>query len=222
MLNAVLDYHLQQQNTTISHDMKSNLYVENVISGGATEEEVVSYYKEARSIMSSAKMHLRSWSSKSVKLNAIATEDGVNDDSQSVNMLGLRWNTTTDELSLAVKSTISTHDHLVTKREVLQDLSKVFDPLGFAAPVVTRANILMQQLWLCKVGWDEPVQNNLHKDWLEIASDLKTVSELSVRQCYFFTVVDQPVLHSFADASMKAYGAVVFLTQGHSSWQNPM
>jgi len=153
MLNAVLDYHLQQQNTTISHDMKSNLYVENVISGGATEEEVVSYYKEARSIMSSAKMHLRSWSSKSVKLNAIATEDGVNDDSQSVNMLGLRWNTTTDELSLAVKSTISTHDHLVTKRKVLKDLSKVFDLLGFAVPVVVRAKILMQQLWLCKVGW---------------------------------------------------------------------
>ena len=73
----------------------------------------------------------------------------------------------------------------------------------------------MQQLWLCKVGWDEPVQDDLLKDWLEIASDLKTVSELSVRRCYFSTVVDQSELHSFADASMKAYGAVVFLTQGN-------
>jgi len=70
-------------------------------------------------------------------------------------------------------------------------------------------------LWLCKIGWDEPVQDDLLKDWLEIVSDLKTVSELSVRRCYFSTVVDQPVLHSFADASMKAYGAVVFLTQGN-------
>ena len=113
MLNAGLDHHLQQQNTTFSRDMKLNLYVDNVISGGATEEEVVSYYKEAHSIMSSAKISLRSW-----KLNAIATEHGLNDVSQLVNMLGLRWNTTTDELSLAVKSTILTHDHLVTKREV--------------------------------------------------------------------------------------------------------
>jgi len=124
--------------------MELNLYVDNVISVGATEEEVVSYYKEARSIMSSAKMNLCSWSSSSVKLNTIATKVGVNDDSQSVNMLGLRWNTTADKLSLAVKSTILTHDHLVTKREVLQDLLKVFDPLGFAAPVVIRAKILMQ------------------------------------------------------------------------------
>ena len=42
MLNAVLEYHLQQQNTVVSRDMKSNLYVDNVISGGATEDEVVS------------------------------------------------------------------------------------------------------------------------------------------------------------------------------------
>ena len=44
MLNAVLDHHLQQQNTTISHDMKLNLYVDDIIPGDATEEEVVSYY----------------------------------------------------------------------------------------------------------------------------------------------------------------------------------
>ena len=106
---------------------------------------------------------LRSWSSNSVKLNVIAAEDSVNDDSQSVNVLGIRWNSTMDELSLPVKSIILTHDHLVTKGEVLQDLSKIFDPLGFAAPVVIRAKILMQQLWLCKVGWDEPLQEELLK-----------------------------------------------------------
>ena len=215
MLNAILEHHLQQQNTPVSRDMKSNLYVDNVISGGATEDEVVNYYREARSIMSGANMNLRSWSSNSVKLNMIATEDSVNDDSQSVNVLGIRWNPTTDELSLAVKSTISTHDHLVTKREVLQNLSKIFDPLGFAAPVVIRAKILMQQLWLCKVGWDEPLQEELLKGWLEIASDLKAVRGFSVKRCYFSTSADQPVLHSFADASLKAYGAVVFLTQGN-------
>ena len=46
--------------TEHNRDLKLNLYVDNVISGGATEEEVVSYYKEAHSIMSSAKISLRS------------------------------------------------------------------------------------------------------------------------------------------------------------------
>ena len=96
--------------------------------------------------MSSAKFNLRCWSSNSTKLNAIATQDNVADDSSLVNVLGLRWNPTTDELTIATKPSVLAHDHLVTKREVLQDLSKVFDPLGFIAPVVIRAKLLMQQL----------------------------------------------------------------------------
>ena len=214
MLNAVLQYHLQQQNTAVSDDMRSNLYVDNVITGGATEQAVISYYREARAIMSSANMNLRSWSSNSTELMTIAAQDNVSDDSQSVNILGLRWNPTTDKLSLAAKPTILAHDHLVTKREVLQDLSKIFDPLGLAAPVVIRAKILMQKLWIHKVAWDEPLDEEIHKEWIDVASDLKSVTQLSVSRRYFSSAFVQPVLHSFADASLKAYGAVVFLTQG--------
>ena len=211
MLNAVLQYHLQQHSTAVSHDMRSNLYVDNIITGGATEQAVVSYYREARSIMSSANMNLRSWSSNSIELKAIAAQDNVSDDSQSVNVLGLRWNPTTDELSLAAKPTILTHDHLVTKREVLQDISKIFDPLGLAAPVVIRAKILMQKLWMCKIGWDEPLSEELHKEWKEIATDLKAATRHSIRRCLFTTPLTHPIVHCFADASQKAYGAVVFL-----------
>ena len=80
--------------------MKSILYIDNIITGGIT---VVSYYREACSIMSYANMNLHSWSSNSVELKTIAAQDNVNDNSQSVNILGLRWNPTTDELSLAAK-----------------------------------------------------------------------------------------------------------------------
>jgi len=53
-----------------------------------------------------------------------------------------------------------------------------------------------------------------YQDWLEIASDLTTVSGLTVRWCYFSQSVAQTVLHSLADTSLKDYGAVVFVTQG--------
>ena len=88
------------------------------------------------------------------------TQDNTADDNTLVNILGLRWNPTTDELTVAAKPSILTNNHLVTKREVLQDLSKIFDQLGFVAPVVIRAKLLMQKLWECKIAWDEP----LHED----------------------------------------------------------
>ena len=63
-------------------------------------------------------------------------QDNISYDSQSVNILGLRWNPTRDELLLTTKPIIQTHGYLVTKKEVLQDISKIFDPIGLATPVV--------------------------------------------------------------------------------------
>ena len=101
---------------------------------------------------------------------------------------------------------------MVTKKEVLQTTSKIFDPLGFISPVVVRANIFIQTLWQHKVGWDEPLNNDLAKDWIEIATDLKQSSEFSIKRCYFPAHPTQPTIHCFADASQIAYAAIIFIT----------
>ena len=190
--------------------MCSNLYVDNVITGCNKEQDVVNYYREARAIMCDAKLNLRSWSSNSVALTTIATTDNTAEEASSVNVLGLR--PALDKLQLAAKP-ILTSDHLVTKREVLQNLSKVFDPLGFVAPVIIRAKMLMQTLWQQKVTWDEPLQDNLQVQWKDIANDLKTATQLSVSRCYLAARMNSPAVHCFADASQYAYGAVVYFTQ---------
>lgn len=101
MLNAVLQYHLRQHNSVVSHDMQSNLYVDNVISGCETEQAVVNYYREARFIMSSTRFNLHSWSSNSTELKAIAAQDNTANNNILVNVLGLHWKPTTDELTIA-------------------------------------------------------------------------------------------------------------------------
>jgi hypothetical protein len=52
MLSSALESHLDQYSSTIATDMKENLYVDNLISGQPTENDVTHYYKSARSIMS--------------------------------------------------------------------------------------------------------------------------------------------------------------------------
>ena len=173
MLNAVLQHHLKQHTSAVSHDMQANLYVDNVITSCHTEQEAVQYYKEARSIMSNAYFNLWSWSSNSARLQAITAQEKTSDDGHSINILGLRWNPTTDNIMLADKSLIVTNDVLITKREILQDLSKIFDPLGFIAPVVIRGKILIQKLWQLKVPWDEPLNDDLQTKWKDVATDLK-------------------------------------------------
>ena len=101
---------------------------------------------------------------------------------------------------------------MVTKREVLQATAKIFDPLGSISPVVVRTKIFLQTLCQHKVGWDEPLTDNLCKEWTEIASDLKECSEFSIKRCYFPAPPTQPTIHCFADASEKAYRAIIFIT----------
>jgi len=92
MLNAVLQYHLKQYNTPVSNDMLRNLYVDNIISGCATEQEAADYYSQAKTIMGEARLNLRNWSSNSVKLTAIASKENTMERATTVNVLGLRWN----------------------------------------------------------------------------------------------------------------------------------
>ena len=102
MLNATLDLHLKSFDSPVSHDMKKNLYVDNIISGCQSEEEILQYYTESRAIMSDAKFNLRSWASNSPKLQEQAQRDNTLDADTTVNVLGLKWNTCTDTLSFTM------------------------------------------------------------------------------------------------------------------------
>ena len=109
--------------------MKNNIYVDNILSGCNTEREILNYYTEAREIMGQAKFNLRSWSSNCQSLQKAAAKDQTGDANPTVNILGLRWNTTTDTLSLAPKTLSSSNMTFITKRDVLQISSQLYDPL---------------------------------------------------------------------------------------------
>jgi len=57
MLAAVLDLHLTKECLPMADDMKKNIYVDNILSGYNSEEEIVQYYSQARAIMGSWSQH---------------------------------------------------------------------------------------------------------------------------------------------------------------------
>ena len=71
--------------------------------------------------------------------------------------------------------------------------------------------------YICKirVGWDDPVDSFIHEQWLNLVQDAKKVGVVQLKRHYFHgrSTADllSVQLHGFADASGKAYGAVVYL-----------
>ncbi|XP_065893821.1 uncharacterized protein [Dysidea avara] len=215
MLAAVLNLHLNNTPSPIADDMKENLYVDNILSGCDTEEEVVQYYTQARTIMGNAKFNLRSWSSNSQQLQELVAKEKTGDPSTTVGILGLQWNIATDTLSLSPKK-LSTNTSLLTKRDVLQTSSQIYDPLGWATPITIKAKILLQDIWQSKLSWDEPLPTDIRDRWIGILADLFELPKLTIPRPYFTPSnrrYNTCNMYVFSDASTKAYGTVVYLCQ---------
>ena len=101
MLFAVLNHQLLQYNTYTSHIICSNLYVDNVVTGCDTEKEALRFYEQACSMLCEAKFNLRAWASNSKLLMNAAQLDGTSDESNPINVLGIRWAITTGHLPLS-------------------------------------------------------------------------------------------------------------------------
>jgi len=81
-----------------------------------------------------------------------------------------------------------------------------------------RGKILLQQVWQTKLTWDEPHPKGVTDTWLTILPDLMKLSQFIVPRAYFSTSDTSAFhLHTFADASTKAYGAVIYICQNQDT-----
>lgn len=75
--------------------------------------------------------------------------------------LGIGWSNKTDELYFT--SNLESHNNnvVITKRLIMSVISQIYDPLGLVAPAITTFKIILQQLWLSKLDWDDEVPRNI-------------------------------------------------------------
>lgn len=125
--------------------------------------------------------------------------------------LGIYWNNNSDTFKYKVSSLKDTNDRL-TKRRILSEASKLFDPIGWVQPIIIVAKIFLQELWAKKVEWDEPLDELFSIKWGQYKDDLLNVSKIEIpRWVEYNRSKNKYEIHVFADASERAYGAVAYL-----------
>ena len=91
-----------------------------------------------------------------------------------------------------------------TKRQVLSETSKVYDPLGIFQPITVRGRILIRDLWANKLDWDTKILEKHSETWRSIAVDLNQLSTFSFDRNAVDSKNNSLVI--FCDSSKVAYG----------------
>lgn len=136
------------------------------------------------------------------------TEGSISFEESTIKILGMTWHPTQDKFKFTYSVATA---RTITKRLMLSEVARLFDPLGFLAPVVVRAKMLLQALWLEKLGWDEPLSPTLSHKWNLFRVDLTNIESLEIPRWLHISPGVTTEIHGFADASQLAMAAVVFL-----------
>ncbi len=138
------------------------------------------------------------------------------DGEQGVKTLGVSWNPNTDTINFQVKIS---EKEIYTKRSILSNISRLFDPLGLASVVTIKARIALQGIWkMKKFGWDDPLPKEMQLAWRKLFAEIANLNTVQFPRCLQPpSVHGSPELHVFADASVLAYGAAAYLVWSTST-----
>ena len=189
--------------------MKNIFFVDNLVTTSNDVQELINVYHESVSRFGQVGFDLRSCNTNNSELRALMKQECnyITHNNQYDKVLGYRYDADIDIIKLS-KSKLDSIAK--SKRAVLSQTSKIFDPLSFCAPVTVRGKILVSSLWTTNKNdnhWDQEISAEAQKNWSELSEDLSKLETLELDR---FTVNDHDPfdLYLFCDVSTRAYGFV--------------
>ncbi|XP_070165624.1 uncharacterized protein [Polyergus mexicanus] len=167
--------------------------MDDVLTGADTIEGAQELQNQVIQLCRAGGFPLKKWASNCEELlETIPEEDRMQCDTRawkpeeiSHSILGLRWN-------------------------------PMEDCFAFLTPVIIKAKIIIQTAWLLGLDWNDPLPNHEAAEWTRLREDLSTLTQVKIQR----TLQREPrssslALHGFADASERAYAAVLYLQSRH-------
>ena len=194
-----------------------DFYMDDLLSGSSSTQSALSLVDGLVTCLASGGFPLRKWSSNDpdviaklpVELRETADECVFRNPDYNLKTLGVKWSPNPDvfTFSLSNDANITTF----TRRSLLSDTSRLFDPMGWLAPVTIKIKCMLQKTWLTQLDWDDPLPEAIQQEWLQWRGDFPLLADIKLPRCAFPVGDSYKIsLHMFSDASESAYGACVY------------
>ncbi|XP_030843375.1 uncharacterized protein LOC580152 [Strongylocentrotus purpuratus] len=192
--------------------LKRNIYMDDICDSVETEDTAKKRIAEVDELLETGGFKVKGWQSnkpldggnkqENMKLLEEIAEEKV---------LGVVWERHNDTFSYKVKlQETDKETEKLTKRKILGKVARIYDPIGFAAPIIIKAKTGLQKLWQSGYDWDEELPDG--DEWRGLFREMSKLNDISLERCLKpQNAQGRPVLCIFCDASEIAYGACAYL-----------
>ncbi|KAJ8961373.1 hypothetical protein NQ318_014616 [Aromia moschata] len=190
-----------------SEFVAQDMYVDDFVSSVPSTSQAVELYHQLVEMFQTGGFQIMKWATNSKELLANIplenhTSKIVSFESDRLKVLGLQWQPSLDVFSFS----FDVPKEICSKRHILSTVARCYDPLGFLAPVTLLAKLLIKQLWILKLDWDEVPPPDIIRKWDQFKNDLPLLSTFEIPR-HIGTGNNHPVIIiGFCDACSSSYG----------------
>ena len=196
--------------------IQDNTYMDDICNSVPTKEEARDLTRDIDSVLETGGFKVKGWVSNKVETLEVPKEEqkaATFLQGTVEKVLGVVWNSNTDTFSFAVKSDLLDCQEPIqlSKRKVLSQIARIYDPIGFASAFMISAKIALQALWKRGISWDEELPPELSQKWKRLFQEMVQLNGVRFDRCLTpLNAIGQPVLCVFSDASEDAFGACAY------------
>lgn len=187
--------------------------MDDILTGADTLEEACELQREVTGLLAKACFGAHKWCANHSDIVRAVPEElrgnsfEVTDDNAktTVKTLGVTWNSIEGWFFVSVPDFDEVDE--MTRRKLLSQLAKIFDPLGFFGPVITYAKLILREVGELQIEWDDPVPPDVGSKWRNFRIEMTALREVRLPRWISWKGALKLELHGYADASDLAYGA---------------
>ena len=174
-LHKTAELHGREFEADTVETVKRNMYMDDLMKSKSTKEEAIMLVSQLRELLARGGFRLTKWYSNEREVLATIPESEraksvVNLDLEKLpteTALGLKWNTEEDKFVWEPLKKILqvANQRPMTRRGIVSAIYSLFDPLGFIAPYIMKAKLLLQTLSRKRLGWDDLIEATEKTQW---------------------------------------------------------
>lgn len=200
---------------------RESMYVDDIVESVDSDGEAKLLANDATTVLEMGGFRIKSW----------AFNDTNTTETESRQVLGIRWNPKTDKIQFQPLLNFSEKNRgkhvdagilpeqvpqaipsALSKRVVLRQVMRLYDPLGLLSPFIVTGKLYLRETWDLGIAWDEPLPDIMTKKWNEFFCQMAELSSLEFDRCLTPEKAQgKPSLIILSDASDKAYGFAAYI-----------